>query len=297
MNQAAQLLEIVPNISEGRDHKIIDAVVEYAMRESDLKILDVHSDTDHNRAVLTFVGDQAAIEKAAFAVVKKASQLIDINQHEGVHPFIGATDVLPFVPVKDDAASMKSAVESAKRVGERIWHELQIPVYLYGENNPDSERFNLSNIRKGGLAGLKARIHDFTPDIGKPVFHEKGGAIAVGARKYLIAFNVNLNTDNLMVAKEIARSLREKHGGLPGVRALGVPLKSRGITQVTMNLTDYRKTGLKKAFDEVCTMARAGGIEVLEGEVVGMVPPQAAFSDMDKYLKLIRPVKILPFQS
>ena len=184
MNQAAQLLEIVPNISEGRDHKIIDAVVEYAMRESDLKILDVHSDTDHNRAVLTFVGDQAAIEKAAFAVVKKASQLIDINQHEGVHPFIGATDVLPFVPVKDDAASMKSAVESAKRVGERIWHELQIPVYLYGENNPDSERFNLSNIRKGGLAGLKARIHDFTPDIGKPVFHEKGGAIAVGARKY-----------------------------------------------------------------------------------------------------------------
>jgi glutamate formiminotransferase len=287
------IIEIVPNISEGCDLGVVKAIAEYVEDKSGLKILDIHSDSDHNRSVYTLLGQKTQIMEAAFRLVEKASLLIDVNKHFGVHPFIGSTDVLPFIAVKGDP---KTAVECAKLTGQKIWKELGIPVYLYGEANPDSERFNLSNIRKGGLDGLKNRIHDFTPDIGKPKLHPKAGAIAVGARNYLIAFNVNLKTDNLVVTKEIARSLREKHGGLPGVRALGVSLKSRGITQVTMNLIDYRKTGLKTAFTEVKTLAQANGIDVIESEIVGMVPPDAVFPAMEIALKLTSPINILPIR-
>ena len=286
------LFEIVPNISEGRNLSIIRAVAEYVENKSSLKILDIHSDPDHNRSVFTIVGTAEPIMEAAFRLVEKTAELIDVTKHSGVHPFIGSTDVLPFIPLGN--SSMDEAVEYAKEAGGRIWRELKIPVYLYGEANPDSERFNLPNIRKGGLSGLRDRIHDFTPDIGDPKLHPMAGSIAVGARKVLIAFNVNLKTDNLILTKEIARSLREKHGGLPAVRALGLALTSRGITQVSMNLIDYEKSGLLAAYNAVETLAKANGIDILESEIVGMVPKEAVSAGLTEKLKLIQPIMVLP---
>lgn len=212
-------------------------------------------------------------------------QLLDVRQHQGVHPFIGVVDVIPFVPLVD--CTMKEAVDLSWELGQKLWDHLKLPVYFYGTAAKIPERKDLSYVRKGGFAILKKEIDQprRKPDIGQGL-HQTAGAVAVGARDYLIAFNVNLNTADRDIAKSIAKNIREKDGGLPGVRALGVELKSRGITQVTINIVDHQKTSLKKVFNDVKKWAKEYGGEILESELVGLMPAAAAFEGMREYLKL-----------
>ncbi|MBU0687591.1 MAG: glutamate formimidoyltransferase [Candidatus Margulisbacteria bacterium] len=281
------ILECVPNFSEGRDKSKIEQILHYVRAAAEVDVLDLHSDPDHNRSVLTMTGESEHVVNAAFALTEKAAELININKHTGVHPFIGAVDVIPFIPVK--GTTMAHASKAAVDVSMRIWNELKIPIYLYGEASFIPHRSNLANVRRGGLKVLREEIEteERHPDIGDPKLHPRAGAVAVGARNFLIAFNVNLDSKDLALAKEIAKSIREKHGGLAGVKALGVPLESRGgIVQVTVNITDHQETSIKDVFNSIRSKAKARGVQVLESELVGLIPEDAAFPHMDKYLKL-----------
>ncbi|MFA4859108.1 MAG: glutamate formimidoyltransferase [Candidatus Margulisiibacteriota bacterium] len=280
-------LECVPNFSEGRDKNIIEKIVHHVRDCAEVEILGLHSDSDHNRSVLTLMGEPEDLKDAAFALCEKAIELINIYKHTGVHPFIGAVDVIPFVPLK--GASMAVASKAAVELGTRVWNELKIPVYLYGEASFLPHRSVLANVRRGGLSALKEEIEseERYPDIGDPALHPKAGAVAIGARTFLIAFNVVLNSKDLVFAKEIAKNIREKHGGLKGVQALGVPLESRGgLVQVTVNITDHKETGIKEVFNSIRAKAKARGVEVMDSEIVGLVPADAVFPHMDKYLNL-----------
>jgi glutamate formiminotransferase len=265
-----KIVECVPNFSEGRDQALIDAIVS-AVKSA--KVLDLHSDPDHNRSVVTMLGDPYAVFKAAFELTERAMQLLDIREHTGVHPFIGVMDVVPFIPLRDITEA--ETIQLARDFGERIWKELQLPVYLYGKAAVRKEHQELPSVRRG----------KFEPDIGKGR-HPTAGAVAVGVRDFLVAFNVNLDTRDVDIACSIARNIREKDGGLPGVRALGVALDSRGITQVTINLVDIKRTGLKAVFDEVKKWAKEYQVQVIESELVGMIPREAEFPGMTEYLKL-----------
>lgn len=244
------------------------------------------SDPDHNRTVYTFIGPPHDVKKAAYKMTEKAISLLDIERHDGVHPFIGAVDVIPFVPLR--GVNIEETVELARTLGDEIAHYLKVPVYFYGYAALRHDRADLPDVRKGGYPKLKEEINLASryPDYGEPVLHERGGAAAIGVRDFLIAFNINLDSADLEAAKAIARAVREKHGGLPGVRAIGVPLKSRGIVQVSMNITDHRETTLKEVWDAVSEMAAEKGIGVLEGEMIGLLPRDAAFPKMKQYLKL-----------
>ena len=227
------------------------------------------------------------MKDAAFALCEKAAELININKHTGVHPFIGAVDVIPFIPVKD--STMADASKAAVDLGMRVWNELKIPVYLYGEAAFVPHRSVLANVRRGGLVALREDIEseERYPDVGDPILHPKAGALSIGARNFLIAFNVNLNAKDLALAKEIAKSIREKNGGLKGVQALGVALESRGgLVQVTVNITYHKESNVKEVFNQIRVNARARNVEILESEIVGLLPPDAVFPHMDQYLKL-----------
>ncbi len=280
-------LECVPNVTEGRDREVIQNLAKVIQTTPHVKLLNVHSDIDHNRSVYTFVSPSGAVWEAAFRLTELAIQWIDIRkQKRGVHPFIGAVDVIPFIPL--GKFPMREAARLAETLGEHIADELNIPVYLYGEAAKLPERRNLANVRKGGFDELtqSEKIQKHPPDLGPKKFHKTAGATAVGARDFLIAYNINLATERIEIAQKIAKSIREKDGGFPGVKALGVPLPSQKIVQVTMNVTDHRSTRIDTIFQGVEDLARAENVEIKESELVGMIPEEATFPNMAGYLKL-----------
>jgi glutamate formiminotransferase len=268
------LVECVPNFSEGRDRATIAALEEVVRGVADVRLLDTHSDVDHHRTVLTFVGPPAAVAEAAFRAVREAAARIDLRQHGGVHPRIGAADVVPFVPL--GSTPMATCVALAEALGARIGTELRLPVYLYGEAARGPERRALSAVRQGQYEGLATAIlvePARAPDYG-PATLGPAGAVAVGARGPLIAFNVLLATEDLAIARGVARAVRASSGGLPAVQALGVPTSRPGAVQVTLNLVDPRQTPLSVAFAAVQAEAARRGVAVLESELVGL-----AFAD------------------
>lgn len=269
-----QLIESVPNFSEGRRPEVLDEIVN-AMLACNVMLLDREMDASHNRAVVTIVGEPDAVAEAAFRGCERAAQLIDLNTHRGEHPRMGATDVIPFIPIRD--VTMEGCVAIARRVGERIGRELQIPVYLYERAAARPERRDLAYIRKGEYETIRDEIAahpEREPDFG-PRRVGKAGAVAVGARPFLIAYNVNLDTNDVQIAKDIAKITREKGGGLPSVKALGFALEDKGIVQVSMNLTDFNVTGMWTAFQHVRAEAEKRGVRVLGSELVGLVPLEA----------------------
>ncbi|MFH1683270.1 MAG: glutamate formimidoyltransferase [Candidatus Margulisiibacteriota bacterium] len=286
----SKLIECVLNFSEGADLALVDDIVS-AVKTA--KILDVHSDPDHNRTVVTILGEPKDVKQAAFDLTERAMQLLDVKDHEGAHPYIGVVDVIPFVPIKD--IKEREVVKLAHGFGKELWEKLKLPVYFYGEAAKKKERKELPYVRRGGYAALKNEIDDphRKPDVGHGL-HVTAGAAAVGVRDFLIAYNVNLDTNNLNIAKSIANNIREKSGGLPGIRALGVELKSKGITQVTINVVDHKTTSLKKVFAAVKKWAKEYEVEILGSELVGMIPKEAVFEGMNDYLQLIGTPRILP---
>lgn len=283
------LIECVPNFSEGRNADTIEMLRAAVLRVKDVALLDHHVDADHNRCVLTFVGSRVDIGEAAFRAVKTAIERIDLRKHEGEHPKIGAADVVPFVPLR--GASMEQCVQLARKVAERIGCELSIPVFLYEEACQVSERRELQTIRRGGLSGLASRMKtdpQWKPDYGPSELHPTAGVVVVGARKLLIAYNVVLATADLAIARAIAKTIRASNGGLPAVKAIGIFLKSRGLAQVSMNLTDYHQTSVTAAFHAVQTEAARHGVEILESEVVGLIPRDALSQAAAHELKLAR---------
>jgi glutamate formiminotransferase/formiminotetrahydrofolate cyclodeaminase len=281
-----KLIECVPNFSEGRRKEVIDAIVAEA-RARNVKVLDIESDPDHNRSVLTFVGDPGAVKEAALAASAKAIELIDLNKHQGQHPRMGAVDVVPFIPISE--VTMAECVQLAKDFANEYAARFRIPVFLYEEAATRPDRRNLADVRKGEFEGLRSEIGknpEKKPDFGPDVIHPTAGATAVGARQILIAYNVNLATNNLDVAKKIAKQVRGKDGGLTAVKALGFELKDKGIVQVSMNMVDYKTSQLFKAFELVRTLAESYGVQVLESEVVGLVPMEALTDSAQFYLRL-----------
>ena len=277
----------VPNFSEGRRQEVIEAIVGEIKAVEGTRFLDADPDADHNRVVVSFVGTREAVAEAAFRAAARATTLIDLNAHKGEHPRMGATDVVPFVPVS--GVTMEQCVELSRLVGRRIGEELKIPVYLYERSATRPERENLADIRKGEFEGLRDRIGSdpaMAPDFGPARIHPTAGAVAVGARPPLVAFNVNLGTANIKVAKDIARAVRHQTGGFRYVKALGFEIKERGIVQVSMNLVDYTKSPVFRVFEAVRREAARYGVPVLGSEVVGMVPLEALVDVAEWYLQL-----------
>jgi glutamate formiminotransferase len=280
------LIECVPNFSEGRDPARVDALESAIAQVPGVLVLDRTSDADHNRSVITFAGDGEPVVEAAVRATALAAELIDLNRHRGVHPRLGALDVLPFVPLGD--AALDDCVALAHRAGKRIWQELGIPVYFYQAAATRPGRQELEDVRRGQFEGLREAVltnETKRPDLGGPALHPTAGAVIVGARKVLIAFNINLKTDNIEVAKEIAKRIRASSGGLPGVKALGLPLASRREVQVSMNLTDFEQTPVHVVYAEVSRLAAARGVKVAESELIGLLPRKAlemAFADLLK---------------
>ena len=280
------ILESVPNFSEGRRPEVCEAIAAQA-REQGVQVLDLTWDTDHNRSVLTFAGAPAAVAQAAFAVARKALEVIDLNRHQGNHPRMGAIDVLPFVPL--EGASMDDAILLAREVGARLGRELGLPVFLYEAAATRPERRNLAEIRAPQFEGLRDLIGKDparAPDFGPARIHPSGGCTAVGARRPLIAYNVDLETGDVGVAKKIARKIRERDGGLPGIKALGLYLADRKCAQVSMNVCDYTKTGLLEAFRAVEREAAALGTQVRASELIGLLPRAAFPEDGARLLRL-----------
>jgi len=278
------LVECVPNFSEGRRKEVVDAILK-AMRESgSVKILDSRSDPDHNRTVVTMVGEPTEVFDAAFAGIKKAAELIDMDQHKGEHPRIGATDVVPFVPIS--GIDLKGCIELARRLAEKVGRELGIPIYLYEAAASRPDRVDLANIRKGQYEGLKESIRsdpERKPDFG-PSALPKAGATVIGARAFLIAYNIYLDTSDVDVAKSIAKSIRQKDGGFPYVKAMG--FQTKPYVQVSINLNDFTKTPMHAVFEAVRKEAGRKGVKVIRSEVYGVVPANALFDAAEHYLQL-----------
>ncbi|MFH1284562.1 MAG: glutamate formimidoyltransferase [Candidatus Peregrinibacteria bacterium] len=276
------IIECVPNFSEGKNKKTIREIKDSIAKISGIKILDIHMDPDHNRSVITFIGNPESVIRAAFEGTKSAARLIDLTKHKGEHPRIGATDVIPLIPLK--GITYKKCITLAKRLGKKIGEELSIPVYLYEKAASDSFNKNLANIRNHPPK---------KPDFG-PAKPGKAGATAVGVRGILIAFNINLKTKDILVTKEIAKRVRENSGGLKTVKALGIRLKSKGITQVSMNLTDYKITPPLKVYKTVEKLSEKFGVKIIESEIIGLVPHSALPKTPKKTLRL-KSFKEIPF--
>jgi glutamate formiminotransferase len=274
-------------VSEGRRRDVVESMARAIRAVNGVRLLDCSSDPSHNRSVLTLVGDGSGLEVAIMALFERAVSDLDLGTHRGEHPRIGVVDVVPFVPL--EAATMADCVALARRVGAAVADRFRVPVYLYGEAAVDPARSRLEDIRRGGLEGLAARMAapGWAPDFGPLTPHPSAGVSAVGARMPLVAFNVNLDTDRLDVAKAIAAAIRESGGGLPFVKALGIRLEARGIVQVSMNLTNYEATPIARAFDAVKHEARRHGVNVLESEIVGLVPSAALSANPEHDLQLV----------
>jgi glutamate formiminotransferase len=281
-----KIIECVPNISEAKDHEKVEKIVGCFRNREGVKLLDYSSDLDHNRSVITAAGEPEALKEAVVSMTGEALRLIDLNSHRGAHPRMGAVDVIPFVPIKN--VSMEECVALSKDVGKTISEKFGIPVFLYEKSASGAERENLANIRKGEFEGLseKMKSPDFKPDFGKDTPHKTFGAVAVGARAPLIAFNVNLGTPDIEIAKTIAKKARFISGGLPCVKAMGVYLKEKNIAQVSMNLTDYTKTGIYTAVELIRAEAAKLGVSVIGGELIGLVPLGAVADAAARYLQL-----------
>jgi len=282
----AKIVECVPNFSEGRNKEIIEAIVDEVRQVKGVKLLDYSSDSDHNRTVVTFAGSSDAVKTAAFNLTKKASELIDMTVHHGGHPRMGATDVIPFIPVS--GATVDECIEISKEVGKRIGEELNIPVYLYEDSATRPERKNLSDIRKGQYEGFfeKIKSEEWKPDFGPCKMNVKSGATATGARFPLVAFNVNLGTSDIEIAGSIAKTVRFIGGGLRFVKAMGVKLEERNIVQVSMNLVNYEKTAVYRAFEMVKMEAKRYGVPVLGSEIIGLVPMKTLIDCAGYYLQI-----------
>jgi glutamate formiminotransferase len=282
-----KLVECVPNFSEGKDMKVVDAIVKEIEKVNNVSLLDRESDLDHNRSVITFIGEPSAVKKAAFLATAKATELIDMNKQKGEHPRIGATDVIPFVPISD--VTMKECVKLSKELGKEIAEKLNIPIYLYAEAATRPDRIKLPDVRKGEYEGLKEEIKtnpDKKPDFGPNKLHPTAGATAIGARYPLIAFNVNLNTNNLKIAEDIAKKIRESNGGFKVVQAKGFDIKERGIVQVSMNLLNYEVTSMITVFNAIKEEAEKQGVKIVGSEIIGLVPMNALIDVADKYLRV-----------
>ncbi|MBI4722599.1 MAG: glutamate formimidoyltransferase [Candidatus Stahlbacteria bacterium] len=283
----SKLVECVPNFSEGKDPTIIDKIVAEITKVSGVKLTDRQMNADHHRAVITFVGAPDACKQAAFNACQKAMELIDLRKHKGEHPRMGATDVIPFVPISE--VSIEECVELACSLAKDIAEKLNIPTYLYELAAACPERENLANIRKGEFEGLSEAIKTDSarkPDFGNCELHPSAGATVVGVREYLIAYNVNLGTNNLDIAKKIAKALRFKEGGFRYAKALGFDIKERNIVQVSVNATNYKGTSLFRIFEFVKREAERYGVPVISSEVVGVLPLQAVVDTFDWYLRL-----------
>ena len=284
----SKLVECVPNFSEGRRPEVIEAIAEEVRQVANVKLLDVKADPSHNRVVVTFVGEPQAVKQAAFNCCKKAAELIDMEKHHGEHPRIGATDVIPFIPVKN--VSMEECAQLADELAQEIAAKLNIPVYLYEEAAKIPGRKALPDIRKGQYEGLKTEISkpERRPDYGPAQLHPTAGATVVGARHFLIAYNINLDTSDVNIAKKIANSIREAKGGYKSVRAMGVTVQigDRDIAQVTINMVNYQGTPLFRVFETVKSEAARYGVNVLGSEIIGLTPMQALLDAAEFYLRL-----------
>jgi len=278
------LVECVPNFSEGRDKAKVDAIIE-AMKVPGVYLLDREMDADHNRCVITLVGDREHIGEAAIRGVGKAAELIDLTQHQGAHPRMGAADVVPFIPI--EGVTLEDCVAIARKVGEEIWRRFQIPVYLYEAAAARPERENLENIRRGQFEGIRDEIASNParkPDFGEPRVHPTAGATVVGARKFLIAYNVYLNTPDVEIAKKVAKAVRFSNGGLRYVKGMGIPV--RGLAQVSMNLTDFEQTPVARVFEYVKREAARYGVLPAFSEIVGLIPKKALEDASEWFLQV-----------
>ncbi|WP_347176160.1 glutamate formimidoyltransferase [Tissierella sp. Yu-01] len=282
----AKLIQCVPNFSEGRNQAILDEILDEIRSVDGVKLLDYSMDKDHNRSVVTFIGSPEGVIDAAFKATKKASEIIDMTTHHGEHPRMGATDVIPLIPISE--VSMDDCVEYSKELGARIGNELGISVLLYEKSASALHRENLADVRKGQYEGMKDKLKmdEWKPDYGPTELNEKAGVTAVGARMPLVAYNINLDTNNLDIAKKIAKAIRAKTGGFTYCKALGIEITERNIVQVSINMIDYTKTPLFRVFDTVEREARRYGVNVIGSEIIGLVPMDALIDSADYYLRL-----------
>ena len=282
-----RLIECVPNFSEGRDAAKVDALIQTMSKVPGVWVLDHEMDADHNRCVITLAGDPDAVAEAALLGTGKAVELIDMNHHTGAHPRVGATDVVPFIPI--EGVSLEDCVALARRVGNEIWKRYRIPIFFYEAAATRPDRVNLENIRRGQFEGLRdelKRNHDRQPDVGEPKLHPTAGVTVVGARKFLIAYNVNLNTPDVGIANKIAKAIRFSSGGLRYVKSMGVELKARNLAQVSINLTDFEQTPMHRVYEIVKREAERYGAVPVGSEIVGLVPKKAIEMASDYFLQL-----------
>lgn len=284
----SKLVECVPNFSEGRRPEVIEAIAAEVRNIPNVKLLDVKADASHNRVVVTFVGEPQAVKQAAFNACKKAAELIDMEKQHGEHPRIGATDVIPFIPVKN--MTMEECVQLADELAREIAEKLEIPVYLYEEAAKNPSRRALPDIRKGQYEGLKTEISkpERLPDYGPARMHPRAGATVIGARQFLIAYNINLDTSDVRIAKKIANCIREAKGGFKYVRAMGVTVQidDRDVAQVSINMVNFNGTPLFRVFETVKSEAARYGVNVIGSEIIGLSPMQALLDVAEFYLRL-----------
>lgn len=281
-----KIIESVPNISEGRNMKVVETCVDAVRNTKGCTLMDYSSDASHNRTVITYMGSPEAVEEASVALAKIAAELIDLTKHEGEHPRMGAVDVMPFIPIK--GATTEDCVELSKKVGERITKEADIPVFLYESSASAPHRQNLAAIRKGQFEGMAEKVmqEEWEPDFGGRRIHPTAGVVAVGARPPLIAFNINLSTSDITIANNIAKIIRRSSGGLEAVKAIGVMLEERNTAQVSINMTDYTKTPLYRVLELVRAEAKRYGVNVIGTELIGLCPMQAMFDSAEYYLQI-----------
>ncbi len=281
-----QIIECVPNFSEGRDLQKIEKIVDCFRGKPGVKLLDYSNDENHNRCVVTVVGEREPLKAAVLEAVGRAVELIDLTKHEGQHPRMGAVDVIPFIPIRN--ASMEDCIELSKEVGKEIGERYNFPVFLYEKSATAPHRENLAKIRKGEFEGMAEKIHEpeWHPDFGPEERHPTAGTVAVGARMPLVAFNINLNTDRLDIATAIGKKIRHINGGFRFVKAMGVDLADRGIVQVSINMTDFTRTALYRVFETVKFEAMRWGVTIAGSEIIGLVPMAALVDTAEYYLGL-----------
>lgn len=279
-------MECVPNFSEGRDLQKIDKIVAPFRGKQGVKLLDYSNDEDHNRLVVTVVGEPEPLRDAVLEAIGVAVELIDLNHHQGQHPRMGAVDVVPFIPIRN--VTMEEAVALSKEVGKEVAKRYNLPVFLYEKSASAPHRENLAAVRKGEFEGMaeKIKLPEWHPDFGLAERHPTAGTVAIGARMPLVAYNINLNTPSLEIAHDIAKKIRFIGGGLRYCKAMGVELKDRGITQVSINMTDYTRTALYRAFELVRVEARRYGVSIVGSEIIGLVPMEALIDTASYYLGL-----------
>jgi glutamate formiminotransferase len=282
----SKIVECIPNFSEGQDEKRIEELVAVAKSVPGVSLLDYSSDASHNRSVFTLVGDPGGISEVAFQLCKKASEIIDMTKQTGEHPRMGATDVIPFVPIR--GVTVEECVEISENVAKKIWEELKIPSFLYEHSAKSEKRKNLATVRKGQFEGMPEKLtqDEWAPDFGERKIHPTAGITAIGARPPLIAYNVNLNTSDLRIANAIAKAIRSSSGGYKHCKAIGIMLEDRNIAQVSMNMVDFEGTPLYRVFETIKSEAKRWGVQIVGSELIGLAPSKALIDCAEYYLQI-----------